>query len=108
MTASGRRSSTARRALIGLVGLGAVGALAGLVRGLQVYPPTAWFAVIELGLPSVVVGAIVGRLAPTMLRRTLPDGQHHAVRWEAARLDDTGTWTTDQAGDRRGRLELRR
>jgi probable F420-dependent oxidoreductase len=26
-------------------------------------------------------------VAPTMLGRTLPDGQHHQVRWEAARLD---------------------
>jgi probable F420-dependent oxidoreductase len=28
-------------------------------------------------------------VAPTMLGRTLPDGQHHEVRWEAARLDET-------------------
>jgi probable F420-dependent oxidoreductase len=34
-------------------------------------------------------------VAPTMLGRTLPDGQHHEVRWEAARLDDTVAWIQD-------------
>ena len=47
-------------ALIGAVCLGVLGALVGLIRGLWVYPPTAWFAVIELGLPAAFVGAVVG------------------------------------------------
>ncbi len=34
-------------------------------------------------------------VAPTMLGRTLPDGQHHEVRWEAGRLDDTVGWIRD-------------
>ncbi|HEX3334470.1 MAG TPA: TIGR03621 family F420-dependent LLM class oxidoreductase [Acidimicrobiales bacterium] len=29
----------------------------------------------------------------TMLGRTLPDGQHHELRWEASRLDETVAWT---------------
>jgi len=36
-------------------------------------------------------------VAPTMLARTLPDGQHHEVRWEAARLDETVSWIRDAA-----------
>jgi probable F420-dependent oxidoreductase len=34
-------------------------------------------------------------VAPTMLGRTLPDGQHHEVRWEAGRLDDAVGWIRD-------------
>ncbi len=36
-------------------------------------------------------------VAPTMLGRTLQDGQHHEVRWEAARLDQTVGWIRDAA-----------
>ena len=39
---------------------GVIGAVAGLVVGLIVHPPTAWFAVIELGLPSAIVGTALG------------------------------------------------
>lgn len=39
---------------------GVIGALVGLGVGLVVYPPTAWFAVIELGFPAVIVGTAVG------------------------------------------------
>ncbi|MEO9324416.1 hypothetical protein ABFT23_13055 [Nocardioides sp. C4-1] len=53
--------------------LGAVGALAGLVIGLVVHPPTAWFAVLELGVPAFVLGAalgaVVGALAAVVGRR---------------------------------------
>jgi probable F420-dependent oxidoreductase len=41
-------------------------------------------------------------VAPTMLGRTLPDGQHHDVHWEAARLDETVAWIRDSA-DAEGR-----
>jgi probable F420-dependent oxidoreductase len=41
-------------------------------------------------------------VAPTMLGRTLPDGQHHEVRWEAVRLDETVT-RLRQAGAACGR-----
>ena len=49
-----------RFAIIGAVGLGAVGAVAGLVLGLIAYVPTAWFAVAELGVPAAMLGAILG------------------------------------------------
>jgi hypothetical protein len=39
---------------------GVVGGIAGLVIGLSVHPATAWFAVLELGLPSAVVGTLLG------------------------------------------------
>ena len=63
MADSGEMSRPAKGALIGLVGLGVIGAIVGLIRGLTVYPPTAWFAVIEAGLPSALLGAIVGGVA---------------------------------------------
>lgn len=49
-----------RLALIGAGCFGAVGALAGLVRGLLAYPPTAWFAVFELGIPAAIAGGGLG------------------------------------------------
>jgi probable F420-dependent oxidoreductase len=45
-------------------------------------------------------------VAPTMLGRTLEDGQRHEVRWEAARLDDTVAWVRRAAGPRADALEL--
>lgn len=42
----------------------------------------------------------------TMLGRTLPDGQHHEVRWEPDRLDATVVWIREQGGERRDQLEL--
>jgi probable F420-dependent oxidoreductase len=42
----------------------------------------------------------------TMLGRTLEDGQHHEVRWEAARLDATVEWIRGAAGERAQDLEL--
>lgn len=42
------------------VGLGLVGGIVGLVLGLAAYPPTAWFAVFEVGVPSGLLGAFLG------------------------------------------------
>lgn len=39
-------------------------------------------------------------VAPTMVGRTLADGQNHEVRWEAPRLDDTVSWIRATAGAR--------
>ena len=45
-------------------------------------------------------------VAPTMLGRTLADGQRHDVRWEANRLDDTLDWMHARAGGRWPSLEV--
>ncbi|HET7690203.1 MAG TPA: hypothetical protein VFK41_07490 [Nocardioidaceae bacterium] len=39
---------------------GLVGAMTGLMVGLDANPGTAWFAVIELGLPAFVSGCFLG------------------------------------------------
>jgi probable F420-dependent oxidoreductase len=45
-------------------------------------------------------------VAVTMLGRTREDGQHHDVRWEASRIDDTVEWMRAQAGARWETVEL--
>jgi len=42
----------------------------------------------------------------TLLGKTLPDGNAHAVRWEPERVDATVAWIAEQAGERAGHLEL--
>lgn len=58
----------ARSAAIGASSLGIVGAIVGLVLGLLAYPPTAPFAVAELGVPATFVGGFVGLVAGVLLR----------------------------------------
>jgi hypothetical protein len=43
--------------------VGVIGAIVGLVVGLVAYPPTAWFAVFELGVPAAIAGGVVGLVA---------------------------------------------
>lgn len=52
----------ARFVVVGAVCLFVVGGVVGLIVGLFANPPTAWFAVIEVGIPGAIVGAIVGLL----------------------------------------------
>jgi hypothetical protein len=49
-----------RAVIIGATIAGLVGAIVGLFIGLAAYPPTAFFAVIEIGLPAAFAGAVVG------------------------------------------------
>lgn len=42
----------------------------------------------------------------TMLGKTLPDGNAHAVRWEPERVDANVAWIGEQAAERSGHLEL--
>jgi hypothetical protein len=52
-----------RFAVVGGLGLGALGAMIGLVVGWSVYTPTAWAAALEIGLPSALLGAVLGAAA---------------------------------------------
>jgi hypothetical protein len=52
-----------RSAVAGAVCAGALGGVAGLVLGLLAYPPTAWFAVFEVGIPAAMAGGILGLVA---------------------------------------------
>ena len=49
-----------RFAVIGALALGIAGGIAGLILGLLAYPPTAWFAVAELGVPAALLGGLAG------------------------------------------------
>lgn len=49
-----------RFAVVAALALGLLGALAGLVLGLLSHPPTAWFAVLEIGVPAALLGALAG------------------------------------------------
>jgi len=49
-----------RWGVIGAATAGAIGGAAGLVVGLLAYPPTAWFAIFELGTPAAIVGGLLG------------------------------------------------
>ncbi len=52
--------------VIGGVSAGLLGAVVGLIVGLETYAPTAWFAVFELGIPAAIVGGILGLAAGTI------------------------------------------
>lgn len=52
-----------RYALAGAAVSGLLGCVAGLVVGVLVFPPTAVFATVELGLPASALGLAVGLLA---------------------------------------------
>ena len=61
-----------RLAVLGGLALGLLGSAVGLVVGLHVYAPTAWAATCEVGIPSAVLGAVLGGLAGSaalLLRR---------------------------------------
>lgn len=56
-----------RSILLGALSIGVAGAIAGLLVGLATYPPTAAFAVIELGIPATIVGALIGLLIGSLV-----------------------------------------
>jgi hypothetical protein len=49
-----------RAGVIGALVMGVAGAVAGLVVGLVSYAATAWFAVLEVGVPAAIVGWVLG------------------------------------------------
>lgn len=58
-----REPAATSYARVGAVLTGGIGAISGLVVGLHVYAPTAWFAVLELGVPAAIAGGLLGCLA---------------------------------------------
>jgi len=52
-----------RFTVVGAITAGVLGGILGLVLGLRAHPPTAWFAVLEVGVPAAIVGALLGALA---------------------------------------------
>lgn len=56
-----------RYAAIGALVLGAAGGIAGLVIGLRTYAPTAVVALIELGLPAALAGAVLGLVSGSLV-----------------------------------------
>jgi hypothetical protein len=54
--------------LVGAVLLGAAGGVTGLCVGLLAYPPTAWFAVLEVGVPAGVLGSVLGLIVGVVVR----------------------------------------
>jgi len=60
-------SQPERSAVIGATVAGLIGATVGTVIGLRSNAPTAPFAAVELGLPSFIVGGIVGLGAGTVV-----------------------------------------
>lgn len=50
-------------ALLAAMWCGLLGGVVGLLIGFSVYPPTAWFAVLEIGIPAALLGFVAGLLA---------------------------------------------
>jgi hypothetical protein len=55
-----RRPLVLRGAVLGAGVCGVVGGIVGLVIGLVVHPATAWFAIVEIGLPAALLGGLGG------------------------------------------------
>ena len=66
-----------RAIVIGASGAGLTGAMIGLLVGLAAYPPTAAFAVIELGVPATIAGAVGGLLTGSIIRIVRRFGRIH-------------------------------
>ena len=58
----GSRPLLPRAIVVAVVIGGVAGATTGLLVGLAAYPPTAAFAVVELGVPAAIAGAFGDRL----------------------------------------------
>jgi len=56
-----------RLSISSAVVLGVTGCLCGLVLGLVAHPPTAWFAVLEVGVPAAFVGGLGGLVVGGLL-----------------------------------------
>jgi hypothetical protein len=57
-----------REGVVGAAVLGVLGGVVGLIIGLVVYPPTAWAATFEIGLPAAFIGFMAGCAAGVIAR----------------------------------------
>jgi len=55
-----------RLAVLVGAGAGVVGGAVGLAIGLRTYVPTAWFAVLEIGVPAAVLGCGLGAIGGSL------------------------------------------
>jgi len=62
--------------LVGATAFAIVGGVVGLGLGVIAYPPTAWFAVLEIGVPAGFLGGLLG----------LASG---SIAWGIGRFGDT-------------------
>ena len=53
--------------MIAAAAAGVTGGIVGLVVGLFTYPPTAAWAVVEVGLPAFLAGGVIGLIAGTIM-----------------------------------------
>ena len=65
-----------RFTVVGAMTAGILGGLLGLVLGLNGYPPTAWFAVLEVGVPAAILGGLLGALAGLVASFVLRTGRN--------------------------------
>ena len=56
-----------RMAVYGALVTGLAGCVAGLVIGLFVYPPAAWFATLEVGIPAAMIGSVLGLVVGSLI-----------------------------------------
>lgn len=56
-----------RMVVYGALVTGLAGCVAGLVIGLSVYAPTAWFATLEVGIPAAMIGSNLGLVLGSLI-----------------------------------------
>lgn len=71
-----------RYAVLAGAAAGVVGGVVGLVVGLVAHPPTAWFAVLELGVPATYLGSVLGLLVGSLV---ILARRHHPWRTAVGR-----------------------
>ena len=93
-----------RMVFYGALATGLAGCVAGLVIGLFVYAPTAWFATFEVGIPAAIMGSILGLVAGTLIvavqtiRRRLFRWAALVTEFSAARTRNRGPGAVRDGG----------